>query len=202
MDLGLRGRQAIVCASSRGLGRACATSLAREGADVVVNGRTAADVESTAASVRADKDVTVYEVVADATTAAGRAALLEACPEPDILVLNGGGPQPVGFTAIDEDAWHSALGSTMVSPLLLVADVIDGMRARGFGRIVAVTSAMVKSPNPFMSLSIGPRTGLTAALKALSKDVARDNVTINQLLPARFDSDRQEFMARAAAGRE
>lgn len=196
MDLGIAGRRAIVCASSRGLGRACASSLAREGVDVVVNGRTRADVVDTAAELRAAHGVAVDEVIADVTTPDGRLALLEACPTPDIVVLNGGGPPPRGFTAIAEHEWHEALVGTLVSPLLLVAAVIDGMRERGFGRIVAITSAMVKSPNPFMSLSVAPRTGLTGALKGLSKEVARDNVTVNQMLPERIDTDRQEFMAR------
>lgn len=195
MDLGIQGRSAIVCASSRGLGRACAWSLAREGVDVVVNGRTPDTLDATRRDIAGAFDVEVRAVVADVGTEAGRAALLEACPEPDILVTNNGGPSPAPFGANDLEAWHAALDANMLAPLALIQAVLDGMRARRFGRIVNITSAMVKSPNPLMTLSVGARTGLTGVAKALSGDVVRDNVTINNLLPERFDTDRQRYMA-------
>jgi 3-oxoacyl-[acyl-carrier protein] reductase len=195
VDLAIRGRSAIVCASSRGLGRACAWSLAREGVDVVVNGRTPERLEVTRAEIAASFDVDVRAVVADVGTETGRAALLDACPEPDILVTNNGGPAPAPFGAHDIDAWRAALDANMLAPLALIQAVLDGMRARRFGRIVNITSAMVKSPNPLMTLSVGARTGLTGVAKALSGDVVRDNVTINNLLPERFDTDRQRYMA-------
>jgi 3-oxoacyl-[acyl-carrier protein] reductase len=195
VDLGIRGRSAIVCASSRGLGRACAWSLAREGVDLVVNGRTSTTLDVTRAEIAAAFDVEVRAVVADVETEAGRAALLDACPEPDILVTNNGGPAPGPFGAHDLDAWRAALDANMLAPLAMIQAVLEGMRARRFGRIVNITSAMVKSPNPLMTLSVGARTGLTGVAKALSREVVRDNVTINNLLPERFDTDRQRFMA-------
>lgn len=202
MDLGLRGKKAIVVASSRGLGRACAESLAREGCDVVVNGRTAQDVGRTCEEIEAAYGVAAVPVVADALTEAGRNQLLDACPAPDVLVLNGEGPPPRPFGEISEDDWRRAVDATMIAPLLIVRRVIDGMCERRFGRIVAITSAMVKSPAPLMSLSIAPRTGLTGVLKSLSKDVVRFNVTINQLLPERIDTHRQHQMALITAERQ
>jgi 3-oxoacyl-[acyl-carrier protein] reductase len=195
VDLGIRGRAAIVCGSSRGLGRACAEALAREGVDVVINGRTAEAVQATAAQLSDAYGVSATPVVADVDTVDGRAALLAACPSPDLLVTNNAGPRPADFASTDLDAWRAALESNMLAPILLVQAVIDGMRARRFGRIVNITSAMVKSPNPLMTLSVGARTGLTGVAKALSRDVVRDNVTINNLLPERFDTDRQRYMA-------
>jgi 3-oxoacyl-[acyl-carrier protein] reductase len=202
MDLGIRGRRALVVASSRGLGKACAAALCAEGVDVVINGRGAHDLAATATELRALNGGSVTEVLGDATTGPGRAALLEACPNPDIVVLNGSGPPPMPFTTIDEQRWIDAAHDTMIAPLLLVRSVIDGMRERRFGRIVTITSAMVKSPRPLMALSIGSRTGLTGVLKALSKEVVRDNVTINQLLPERIDTGRQHQMALLAMERE
>lgn len=195
MDLGIEGRSAIVCGSSKGLGRACAESLAREGVHVVINGRTAETVEKTSMELASTFPVTVTGVVADIDTEDGRAALVAACPEPDILVTNNAGPSPAEFTDTTLEQWHEALESNLLSPLMLIQMVIDGMRARRFGRIVNITSAMVKTPNPLMTLSIGARTGLTGVTKALSKAAVCDNVTINNLLPERFDTDRQRFMA-------
>jgi len=198
VDLGIQGRTAIVCGSSRGLGRACARSLAREGADVVVNGRTPESVQATAAQLADAYGVRVTPVVADIDTVEGRAALLAACPSPDILVTNNAGPRPADFATTDLAAWRSAIESNMLAPIMLIQAVLGDMRARRFGRIVNITSAMVKSPHPMMTLSVGARTGLTGVMKALSKQVARDNVTINNLLPERFDTDRQRFMAELA----
>jgi 3-oxoacyl-[acyl-carrier protein] reductase len=196
MDLGLKGRNAIVLASSKGLGFACAKALVSEGVNVVINGRTANDVNAAAKQLTDAFDVTVTPVVADATTDAGRAALLKACPEPDILVLNGGGPPPTKFTDIDQSGWEATMHNQFVSPLMFVRDVVEGMAARKFGRIIAITSAMVKTPHPLMTLSHAPRIGLTTVLKAISRDYVEHNVTINQMLPERINTDRQKQMAQ------
>lgn len=201
MDLGLAGRNAILLGSSRGLGRACAESLAREGVNIVINGRTAADVESAVADLSSRHDVTVAGVVGDSTISHVQHDLLATCREPDIVLLNGQGPSPKSFGEIDSDDWSTALQQAFTGPLAFVQMVLPGMKERRFGRIVAVSSAMVKSPNSLMSLSIGSRLGLTGVLKAVSKDVVRHNVTINQLLPERFDTDRQEQMAQVAMKR-
>jgi 3-oxoacyl-[acyl-carrier protein] reductase len=195
MNLGLEGRQAIVCASSRGLGRACALALAQEGVALVVNGRDVEHVEATAAAIRGATGVRVVAVAADLCTADGRARLVDACPQPDILVTNNGGPMPGRFEDWDHAAWLAALEQNLLAPVLLIRAVIGGMRARRFGRIVNITSAMVKSPHPLMGLSTAARSALTAACKGLSREVAADNVTINNLLPERIDTDRQRFMA-------
>jgi 3-oxoacyl-[acyl-carrier protein] reductase len=196
MDLGIDGRRAIICASSRGLGRACAEALAAEGVNVVINGRDPITLEQTAGELARRFSVGVQHVSADVTTPAGRGALLAACPEPDILVNNNAGPPPGPFASLDHAAWLEALEGNLVAAVLLTAAVVEGMRARGFGRIVNVTSAMVTTPRPHMALSSAARAGLTAAVKALSLEVAVDNVTINNLLPERFDTDRQRFMAQ------
>ena len=166
--------------------------------NVVINGRTEADVTTAVDELRAAYDVTVTGVVADATSAEGRIALLAACPAPDIVLLNGEGPSPALFDTLSEQQWAETAQRSMIAPLMFVQSVLPGMCERGFGRIVAISSAMVKSPNPLMSLSHGPRLGLTGVLKGLSKDVVKHNVTINQLLPERFDTGRQRQMAELA----
>ncbi len=202
METGIAGKKAIVCASSRGLGKACAAALAREGAAVVVNGRDAERLDATAAEIRAASGAGVVAVVADLCTEEGRARLVAACPDPDILVTNNGGPMPARFEDCDHATWLAALEQNLLAPALLIRAVIGGMRARRFGRIVNVTSAMVKAPHPMMGLSTASRSALTAVCKGLSREVARDNVTINNLLPERIDTDRQRFMAGLqAAGR-
>lgn len=198
MDLGINGRTAILLGSSRGLGRACAESIAREGVHVVVNGRTAADVESAASEIASKYGVTATAVVGDAYDEATQIRLLDAAPRPDIVLLNGEGPSPTKFGDISQSEWSEALHRGLVGPLAFVQKVLPGMCERRFGRIVAISSAMVKSPNSLMSLSHGTRLGLTGVLKGISKDVARHNVTINQILPERFDTARQEQMARIA----
>jgi len=198
MDLGIQGRTAIVCGSSRGLGRACAESLANEGVHIVLNGRSADTLDATAAHIANTYGVNVVPVLADVDTEEGRAALLAAVAEVDILVTNNAGPRPADFATIELDTWRAAVDSNMLAPLMLIQGVLPGMRERKFGRIVNITSAMVKSPNPLMALSIGARTGLTGVTKALSKQVVVDNVTINNLLPERFDTDRQRYMADLA----
>ncbi len=196
MDLGLKGRKAIVCASSRGLGKACAMALAREGALVVINGLDATRLTSAAADIEATTGHRPAAVQADITTGEGRAKLLAACPEPDILVNNNAGPPPGKLADWDEAAWIGAFKANMLPAALLIRAVMPGMRARQFGRIVNITSAMVKSPRPHMGLSTAARTALTAFCKGISKEVAKDNVTINNLLPERIDTDRQRFMAK------
>ena len=196
MDLGIKGRKAIVCASSQGLGEACATALAREGCAVVINGRDQGKLEATAERMRAATGGTVTPVAADITTEVGRETLVAACPEADILVNNNAGPPPGKIADWDHAAWIVALEANMLAPVLLIRAVLPGMRARKFGRIVNITSAMVKSPRPMMGLSTAARAGLTALAKSMSVDVAADNVTINNMLPERIDTPRQQFMAR------
>lgn len=196
MDLGLAGRRAILLGSSRGLGRACAESIAREGVHVVVNGRTAADVDAAVAELRAEYDVEVIGVVGDSSTATVHDELLVACPAPDIVLINGEGPSPTPFPGLTGAALDAAFRHAVVGPVEFLQKVVPGMVERRFGRIVAVSSAMVKTPNPVMSLSHGTRLGLAGILKGLSKEVVAHNVTINQLLPERFDTGRQQQMAR------
>ena len=196
MNLGLEGRRALVCASSRGLGFACAEALAREGAEVWINGRDGAALAAAEAALA--ELGTVHTVLADLNTEAGRAALLKACPEPDILVTNNNGPAPGFYPQWGQAEWEGAFLANMIAPALLIRAVVEGMRARKFGRIVNITSAMVKTPHPNMGLSTAARSALTAFAKGLSKEVAKDNVTINNLLPERFDTDRQQQMAKIA----
>lgn len=191
MDHGIRGRKAIVCAASQGLGKGCAMALAREGVDLVINARTATTLEATAAAIRAETGVSVVAIAADITTPAGRAAVLAACPAPDILVNNAGGP-PIGdFRDWDEAAWMSAVNANMITPIMLIRAVVDGMIARGFGRVVNITSRSVKSPLAHLGLSNGARAGLTGFVAGLSRQVAKHNVAINNLLPGPFATDRQ-----------
>ncbi len=195
MDLGISGRRAILLASSRGLGRSCAESIAREGVHVVINGRTADDVDTAVAELQAAFDVDVSGVVGDSSTSDVHDALLDACAEPDIVLLNGEGPSPTPFNRLGGEALDAAFQQAVVGPVGFLQRVVPGMVERRFGRIVAVSSAMVKTPNPLMSLSHGTRLGLTGILKGLSKDVVAHNVTVNQLLPERFDTGRQQQMA-------
>lgn len=199
MDLGLAGRRAIVCASSRGLGFACAAALAREGVDVVINGRDPDALEAARTKIVELHGVTVTAVSGDITSSATQEALLVACPEPDILVNNNGGPAPGKFNEWDRDAWIAALDANMLAPLAMIRLVLTGMVERRFGRIVNITSAMVKTPLSPMGLSTGARAGLTSVVKALSRDVAHANVTINNILPERIDTERQREMARRHA---
>jgi 3-oxoacyl-[acyl-carrier protein] reductase len=199
LDLGIADRRAIVCASSRGLGRACAEALAREGVHVTLNGRDAESLEATADAIRAAHGVEVEAVAGNIELESTRLALLGACPEPDILVNNNGGPPPGRLQDWDREAWISALDSNMLAPVLMIRAVLDGMVERRFGRIVNITSAMVKTPLAPMGLSTGARAGLTSVSKALSRQVASANVTLNNLLPERIDTDRQKGMAELRA---
>ncbi|MCU6453098.1 SDR family oxidoreductase [Sphingomonas sp. A2-49] len=198
MNLGLSGRTALICASSRGLGFACASAFAREGCHVVINGRDPAVLREARDTI-AVHGGTVIPVIADVATAEGRAALMAAAPTIDILVTNNGGPAPGRYDRWDEDAWIAALQANMLAAILLITQVVPGMRARRFGRIVNITSAMVKSPQLPMGLSTASRAGLTAFAKALSREVTCDNVTINNLLPERIETARlQGMIARVA----
>lgn len=199
MDLGIKGRKAIVCAASKGLGRGCAQALAAEGVDLVINARGAETLEAVAADLRGRFGVKVTAVACDVTTAEGRAKLLAACPDPDILVNNAGGPPPGDFREWDEKAWHAAVEGNMIAPIMLIRATVDAMIARKFGRVVNITSAAVKSPIPNLGLSNGARAGLTGFVAGLSRQVAKHNVTINALLPGPFDTDRLRSMLSAGA---
>lgn len=190
MDLGIKGRKAIVCAASKGLGRACALSLAREGVDLVITARTADALERTAAEIRGATGVKVTPVPGDIATEEGRRAALAACAEPDILVNNAGGPPPGDFREWDRDTWVRALDANMLAPIFMIKAVVDGMASRRFGRIVNITSASVKSPIPQLGMSNGARAGLTGFVAGLARQVAKQNVTINNLLPGPFLTDR------------
>ena len=190
MDLGIRGRKAIVCAASKGLGRACAMSLAREGVELVITARTADALEATAAEICKCTGVKVTAVAGDISTEAGRAAALAACPAPDIVVNNAGGPPPGDFREWDREAWIKAVDANMLAPIFMIKAVVDGMIERKFGRIVNITSASVKSPIPQLGMSNGARAGLTGFVAGLARQVAKHNVTINNLLPGPFLTDR------------
>ncbi len=193
MDLGIARRRAIVCGSTRGLGRACAESLAREGVDLVVSGRTGA--QQAAAELAAEFNVSAIGVDADINTEQGRERLLGAWPAPDILITNNAGPSPSVFVDTTAQAWQDALSANLLAPLHLIQTVLPGMRERRFGRIVNITSAMVTTPNALMTPSVAARAGLTGVTKAVAGDVAADNVTINNLLPERINTGRQRQMA-------
>lgn len=190
MDLGIRGRTALVCAASKGLGKGCAASLAREGVDLVLTARGREALEATAEEIRKAFGVKVTSVIGDIATEEGREAALKACPAPDILVNNAGGPPPGDFRNWDRDAWIKALDGNMIAPILLMRAVVDSMIARKFGRIVNITSGAVKHPIAELGLSNGARTGLTGFVAGLARNTAQHNVTINNLLPGPFDTDR------------
>jgi 3-oxoacyl-[acyl-carrier protein] reductase len=190
MDLGISGRRALVCAASTGLGKACAMALAREGVAVTITARGAEALEATAAEIRAATGVAVDAVAGDITTPEGRAAALAACPDPDILVNNAGGPPPGDFRDWDRSAWIKALDANMLTPIELIRATVDGMIARKWGRIVNITSAAVKAPIPELGLSNGARSGLTGFVAGLSRKTVRDGVTINNILPGPFLTDR------------
>lgn len=194
MDLGIKDRKAIVCASSKGLGRACAKSLMMEGVSVVINARGEEVLKETFEELSLINENKISMVVADLDTDEGRNKLIESCPDADILINNNSGPPPINFLETDKEDWLKALDTNMLSAIFMIKDLLPGMIDRQFGRIINITSAMVKSPHPLMSLSTSARTGLTAFSKGISKDIAKHNVTINNLLPERFDTDRQVFM--------
>jgi 3-oxoacyl-[acyl-carrier protein] reductase len=200
MDLGIRGKTALVCAASKGLGKGCALALAREGVNLVITARGPEALEATASEIRKHFKIEVKTVVGDITTREGRDAALKAAPAPDILVNNAGGPPPGDFREWDRDAWVKALDANMIAPILMIRAVVDGMIARKFGRVVNITSGAVKAPIAELGLSNGARTGLTGFIAGLSRTTVRHNVTINNLLPGPFETDRLrsnlEFNAR------
>jgi 3-oxoacyl-[acyl-carrier protein] reductase len=190
MDLGLKGKTAIVCASSRGLGKACALSLAREGAVVVINGRDAEVLEATRDEIVKATGSSVTAIAADVGTHEGQDALLAACPEPDILVNNNGGPPIKDFRELDRDALLKGVVQNMVTPIELIQRVVPAMQRKEFGRIVNITSMSVKMPILGLDLSSGARAGLTAFMAGPARDLAQYNITVNHLLPGMFDTDR------------
>ncbi len=190
MDLGIRGKTAIVCAGSKGLARGCAEALAAAGVDLVLNARGSEALEATAASIRDRCGVTVITVAADVTTEDGRAALLAAGPSPDILVTNAGGPPPGLWSDWSRDDFIAALDANMLAPIALMQAVLPAMMARKWGRVVNITSQSVKAPILALGLSNAARTGLTGFVAGTSRQVAPEGVTINNLLPGTHDTDR------------
>jgi 3-oxoacyl-[acyl-carrier protein] reductase len=191
MDLGIKGRKAIVCAASQGLGKACALALAREGVDVLINARNAEALAETADEIRRQAPgVTVLSVAGSVTDPACRAAMIEAQPAADILVNNAGGPPPGDFRDWDRNAWIAALDANMLSAIELIRLTLDGMGKRGFGRIVNITSSAVRVPIPVIGLSNAARAGLTGFVLGLVPQASAKGVTINNILPGPFDTDR------------
>ncbi|MDQ2148392.1 SDR family oxidoreductase [Alcaligenaceae bacterium C4P045] len=199
MDLGIKGKRALVCASSKGLGRACAVSLAREGVDLVMVARGAEALEAAAEAIRIESGVTVTAIAADVTTREGREKVLAACPDPDILVTNAGGPKPGDFREWSRDDWIAAIDANMLTPIELIRATVDTMIARKFGRIVNITSAAVKMPIEILGLSNGARAGLTGFVAGLARQTVAHNVTINNLLPGPFETDRLRQTAAKTA---
>lgn len=199
MDLGISGRRAIVCASSRGLGRGCATALAQAGCDVVINGLDKERLEATAEAIRNATGAKIIAVAADVSSLDGQKALLDACPDPDILVNNNGGPPRKDFRELDRAAMLAGVTQNMVTPIELLQATIDGMTARGFGRIVNITSMSVRMPIEGLDLSSGARAGLTAFLAGVARTVADKGVTINNILPGKMDTDRLQGGLKRAA---
>jgi 3-oxoacyl-[acyl-carrier protein] reductase len=201
MDLGIVGKSALVCAASRGLGRACAVSLAREGVDVTIVARNEEALLETTVFIRQNSAARVTPVQADITTVAGRGLALEACPRPDILINNAGGPPPGDFRDWARDDWIRALDANMLTPIELIKSTLNQMIEKGFGRVVNITSGAVKAPIAILGLSNGARTGLTGFIAGLSRQVAPHGVTINNLLPGAFDTDRLRVTMEAAVRR-
>ncbi len=204
MELGIEGKWALVCAASKGLGKGCATALAREGVNVVITARGADVLEATARELRAlGAGGEVRTVAGDITTEAGRAAALAACPRVDILVNNAGGPPPGDFREWPRDAWIQAIDANMLTPIELMKATVDRMAERGYGRVVNITSSSVKAPIEVLGLSNGARSGLTGFVAGLARSsLAARGVTINGLLPGVFDTDRIRAVGTALAARE
>ncbi|EJN09551.1 SDR family oxidoreductase [Herbaspirillum sp. YR522] len=199
MDLGIAGRTALVCASSKGLGLACATALAREGVAVTMTARGGELLEAAARAIGEQTGATIRTVVGDITTVEGRALALAACPQPDILVTNAGGPKPGDFREWSREDWIAAIDANMLTPIALIKATVDGMMARGFGRIVNITSGAVKAPIDILGLSNGARSGLTGFVAGLARTTVARNVTINNLLPGPFETERLLTTAAASA---
>lgn len=203
MDLGINGRWALVCGASKGLGLGCARALVREGVNVVIVARGDAALQIAAEQLRALPGAgEVRAVAADVTTEAGRAAALAACPQVDILVTNAGGPPPGDFRSFERDDWIAALDANMLAPIALIRATVDAMIERGFGRIVNITSSAVKAPIDILALSNGARSGLTGFVAGVARSgIAAKGVTINNLLPGKFDTDRLKTTFAANAGK-
>jgi len=199
MDFGIAGKWALVCGASKGLGFGCARALAGEGVNLVINARTAQTVREAASRIGGETGVTVVAVACDITSEAGRAEALAACPQVDILVNNAGGPPPGDFRNFTRDDWIRAIDANMLTPIELIKATVDGMIARRFGRIVNITSSAVKAPIDILGLSNGARSGLTGFIAGLSRKTVAHNVTINNLLPGVFDTDRLRGTIEAAA---
>ncbi|GAB4296853.1 MAG: SDR family oxidoreductase [Roseovarius sp.] len=201
MDLGIRGRRGLVCAASRGLGLGCARALAEAGVDLVINARGGEALAAAAAALRADFGVAVTAVAADITTPEGRAAVLAATGAEgvDILVTNAGGPPPGMWTDWQREDFLRALDANMLTPIALMQALVPGMMARGWGRVVNITSQSVKAPIPVLGLSNTARTGLTGFVAGTARQVAGKGVTINNLLPGIHATARAEALDRAAA---
>jgi 3-oxoacyl-[acyl-carrier protein] reductase len=199
MDLGIKGRRALVCAASKGLGKGCALALAREGVDVTLLARGAEALDATADEIRRATGAKVTAVAADITTAEGRAAALAACPDPDILVNNAGGPPAGDFRQFSREDWLKAVDANMITPIELIKATVDGMIARKFGRIVNITSSAVKAPIDILALSNGARSGLTGFVAGIARKTIAHNVTINNMLPGLFDTETLAKRSKAAA---
>src|SRR4051812_46895823 len=200
MNLGIEGKWALVCAASKGLGKGCATALVHEGVNVVITARGEEALQATAAELRALKRGEVRAVAGDITTPDGRAAALAACPQVDILVNNAGGPPPGDFREWDRETWIRAVDGNMLTPIELIRATVDGMAARGYGRIVNITSGAVKAPIDVLGLSNGARSGLTGFIAGLARsNIAAQGVTINNLLPGAFDTERLRTTIEAGA---
>lgn len=190
MDLGLKGRKAIVCASSRGLGRGCAEALAAAGCEVVLNGRSVEVLEETADAIRAATGARIITVAADVGSREGQQRLLEACPKPDILVNNNGGPPRKNYRDLTREAMIDGVVQNFITPVELIQMVAPGMMERKFGRIVNITSLSVRMPIEGLDLSSGARAGLTAFMAGVCRTFAAHNVTVNNILPGKMDTDR------------
>ena len=199
MDLGIAGKWALVCGASKGLGYGCASALAREGANLVINARTPGPLAEAAKRIGGETGVTVVAVACDITTPAGRAEALAAIPQVDILINNAGGPPPGDFRDWTRDHWIAALDANMLTPIELIRATVDGMIARRFGRIVNITSSSVKAPIDILGLSNGARSGLTGFVAGLARRTVEHGVTINNLLPGQFDTDRLRKTSESTA---
>ncbi|MEM9248240.1 MAG: SDR family oxidoreductase [Pseudomonadota bacterium] len=202
MDLGISGKKALVCASSKGLGRGCAEALAAAGVDLVMNARGVEALEATASEIRAAHGVEVLTVAADVTSDAGRAAVLAAAEGADILVTNAGGPPPGVWSDWDRDAFIAALDANMLTPIALMKALLPGMIEKGWGRVVNITSQSVKAPIPALGLSNSARAGLTGYVAGTARQVAQHGVTINNLLPGIHATDRAVSLDTGVATRE
>ncbi len=202
MDFGIAGRKALVCGASAGLGLACAQALAREGVELVIVARTESTLQEAAATLQAAASATVHWLAADVTTVDGRERIFAAHPDFDIVITNAGGPPPGDFRHWDRDTWLRALDANMLTPIDIIRRTVDGMMARGFGRIVNITSSAVKAPVDGLGLSTGARSGLTGFVAGLARSTVAKGVTINNLLPGTFETQRLASNFAAQALRE